>query len=132
MRLRPARTQALDSVKILSDFDSMVTEEVGFKFMGKIHILKPVSVENFMRITIAYRKLIDMLQKRSQGEALTDKEVFQRYYDLIHPIVPTIQIDQIESMTLVMLNNLVNLVLRQISGDPTLYDSDQKKNPLIP
>jgi hypothetical protein len=127
-RLRPTRTEAQESVKIISDFDSLLTEQVGFKFRGKIHVLNPVDVKNFMQITIAYRNLLQMIEARSEGSSLTDDEVYQKYYDLIHPIVPSITYAEMRAMTLVMLNNLINLVFRQLSGDPSLYEKDEKKN----
>lgn len=129
----PSRSQAQDPVRIISDFDSLLTEQVGFKFQGKIHKLTQVDVRNFITVTLAYQKLIQMMSERSEGSELTDQDVYQKYFDLIHPIVPTISFAEMRGMTLVMLNNLVNLVIRQIAGDPTLYEkkSDEKKNPTI-
>lgn len=129
-KLRPARTEHEPQVKIISDFDSILSEQVGFKFHGKVHVLRPVDVKNFMKMTLAYQNLLKMIQDRSEGTPLTSDEVFEKYFELISPIVPSIRYPDIRSMTLVMLNNLVNLVFRQLSGDPSLADSTEKKNSL--
>ena len=131
-KLKPARPEYEPQVKIISDFDSILSEQVGFKFRGVTHILKPVDVKNFMKMTLAYQNLLKMIQNRSEGNPLTEDEVFERYFDLISPIVPSISYPEIRGMSLVMLNNLVNLVFRQLSGDPTLHETAEKKNPLNP
>lgn len=132
-RLMPSRTAHQDSVKVICDFDSLLNADVGFKFQGKTHKLNPIDVKNFMQVTVAYRSLLEMLSKRSEGSDLTEQDIFQAYFDLIHPIAPTISFAEMRGMNLVMLNNLVNLVFRQIAGDPSLYETEsaEKKNPLI-
>lgn len=127
--------QAQDlSMKILCDFDALVAEKVGFKFKNQLYELHVVDVENYMQITVAYRNLIQMISDRSEASvSLTEDDVYQRYFDLVHPLVPDFLFEDLKKLPFVLLNQLVNLILRQIAGDPSLYEKkDEKKNPLIP
>lgn len=134
MIFRPARTQAQEptgSMKIICDFDALVSEKVGFKFKNKQYVVNNVDVENYMQITLAYRNLMQMIEERSKGTSLGEDDIYQRYFDLVHPLVPTFSYEELKQLPFVLLNQLVNLILRQIAGDPSLYDKkDEKKNPL--
>lgn len=130
-RLLPAREKH-PTVKILSDFDKMVSESVGFKFHGKVYVMKPVNVGNFMSVTLAYQGIIQMMSDRSEGKGLNDEDVYLKYFDLISPIVPEITFAEVRSMTLVVLNQLINLIYRQLAGDPSLYSDVEKKKFLNP
>lgn len=132
MLLKPARNndQDIPHTKIVCDFDALVQERVGFKFKGKIYLVNSVSVENYMEVTLAYRNLIEMVSNRSEGNVLDQNEVYQKYFDLIHPLVPDFTYADLISLPLALLNQLMNLIFRQIAGDPKLFDSsDEKKNP---
>lgn len=131
MLFKPARTNAEDpNMKILCDFDALVSQTVGFKFKGRNYLVKNVDVENYMQVTLAYRNLLEMVQSRSQGASLEENEVYQKYFDLVHPLVPDFTIEDLKKLPLVLLNQMMNLIFRQLAGDPSLFDKDEKKNPL--
>jgi len=134
MIFKPARAQAepIPQMKIVCDFDALVGEKIGFKFKNKYYLINNVSVENYMQITLAYRNLLEMVTSRSQGDTLPQNEVYHKYYDLIHPLVPDFEFEDLKSLPFFLLNQLIQLVMRQLAGDPGLYDKDEKKNPLIP
>lgn len=117
-------------VSLIADLDAFKSEKVGFKFNDVVHILKPVTVDQMMEMELARVKLVHMLRERSDGLPLSGDDVYQRYYDFIHPIVPSLTYAELRAMNVVQLNNILNLVFRQLTGDPTLYS--EKKNPLIP
>lgn len=131
-KFMPARAEVEEPIKILSDFDALIAQKVGFKFHGKVYVLNAVNVENFMSMTLAYQELLKMVGDRSQPTSIEDNEIYEKYFNLINPIVPDFSYADLRSLPVVLLNNLVNLVLRQLAGDPKLYenqDSSQKKNP---
>lgn len=133
--LRPTRFEAQsEGVKIVSDFDALINEKVGFKFNNKIYVLKPVDLENFMILTLAYQDIVKMVSDRSQGKEMTQDEVYECYFRFIHPLVDEFTYQDLRALPIVLLNNLVNLIMRQLAGDPTLYSekdpNTQKKNPL--
>jgi hypothetical protein len=131
-KLKPTRSEAKDdNIKILCDFDALVNERVGFKFKDKTYVVNNMSVENYMQLTLAYKKLVEMINARAEGEILDEEEIYQRYYNLINPLVPDFTFADLRSLPFILLNQLISLVLRQIAGDPALFDKEtQKKNPL--
>ncbi len=131
---KPARSEAQKEspeVKILCDFDSILSTSVGFKFKGKVYTLNPVDVESYMKLTLAYRDILQIGEMRAKGIALTEDEVYIKYFNLIHPLTPELPYEDVKKMPFVLLNKLINLILKQLAGDPELYDNlDEKKNPL--
>src|SRR6266478_4091918 len=138
MLFKAARSNAQEEsppMKIVCYFDSLLTERVGFKFKNRQYVINNVDVENYMQITVAYNHLIEMVGNRSEGHALPEDDVYQKYFDLVHPLVPDFSYEDLKKLPFVLLNQLVNLILRQIAGDPSLYETDkkgEKKNPLTP
>ncbi len=128
---KPARAaERHDDIKILCDFDALLTTSVGFKFHGKHYKLENIDVENYMKITVAYRELMLMLETRAKGTSVVDTlNVYKTYYNLVHPLCPDFSIEDLQKMPFVMLNKLIQLILAQIAGDPAIYnDSTEKKN----
>lgn len=128
MSLKPAQKQD-EKVSLISDLDALVSEKVGFKLNGVVHVLNPVTAEQMMVMELARIKLVHMLNERIDGLALSGDDVYERYFEFISPIVPSLSYPELRTMTVAQLNNVLNLVFRQLSGDPTLYENSQKKNP---
>ena len=120
-------------VKIVCDFDAMISQSVGFKFQNRFYKLSNVDVKNYMEVTLAYRDLLQMASSRSEGIVMTQDEIYMKYFNLIHPLVPDFKYESIKKLPFVLLNQLVTLILRQLAGDPELFkgNSEEKKNPLI-
>lgn len=136
-KLKPARTQAESPTPttIVCDFDSLMSESVGFKFQNKTYVVAALDLENYMQVTLAYKRLMEMISQRSEGESLDMETVYGKYYDLVHPLAPTFAYEDLKKLPFPLLNHLMNLILRQIAGDPTLFDgssSPEKKNSLNP
>lgn len=132
LKLKPARTQAESTppTKIVCDFDALLSESVGFKFQGRTYTVASLDLENYMQVTLAYKSLVDMIELRSTGQPMTYEEVYGKYYDLIHPLVPDFTYESLTKLPFNLLNHLMNLILKQIAGDPSLLDPE-KKNSLI-
>lgn len=128
MKLRPARTQAeaQKPVSVIADLDAFTEESVGFKFQGMIYVLKPVTAEEMMNMELARIKLVTMLQAKGEGLFLSSDEVYERYFELINPIVPDLPYAELRAMSVMALNSLLSLVMRQLSGDPTLYEKKKE------
>ena len=130
----PARAQAqhdqIPDVKIVCDFDSVLSQRVGFKFQGRVYQMEPVTVENYMKVTLAYRDLLDMAQGRAQGVAMKQDEIYLRYFELIHPLVPEFSYETLKQLPFTALNQLINLVIKNLSGDNSYLNKQEveKKN----
>lgn len=119
-----------EPVSLIADLDALISEKIGFKLNGQIHVLQPITAEQMMEMELARVKLLAMLNARGDGLALDGNEIYERYFEVIHPIVPTLEFAELLTLKVVQLNNLLTLVFRTLAGDPTLYDDSQKKNPL--
>lgn len=128
MNLKPARTQAEAPISVIADLDALTEEKVGFKFKGKIYVLNPVTAEEMMQMELARVKLLTMLNYKAEGLILENDEVYERYYELIHPIVPELPYAELRVMSVMVLNSLMTLVMRQLTGDPTLYEKKKRLN----
>lgn len=114
------------NVKVISDLDDLVSEDVAFVYKGKTYVLNPVTAEDMMKMEVARAKLVLMLTGRADGLALPPDEIYERYFELISPIVKDLTYPDIRSMNVVQLNALLNLVFRQLTGDPELYGEKKK------
>lgn len=132
-KFKPARSEAMEEpIKIISDFDALIAQKVGFKFNGEIYEIQPVDVENFMKVTMAYQNLLKMFENHHESPIEDDNTIYEAYFALVQPLVPKFKWADLRSLKILQLNALMNLILRQLSGDPSLYgDSQEKKNPLI-
>lgn len=134
-KLKPARTQAGSPTPttIVCDFDALMSASVGFKFQNKTYRLATLDLENYMQVTLAYKSLMEMISQRAEGQQLDMENVYSKYYDLVHPLAPTFAYEDLKKLPFPLLNHLMNLILRQIAGDPSLFDgTDEKKNSLNP
>lgn len=132
MKLRPARSQAEAEkpISVIADLDALTEEKVGFKFHGKVYVLRPVTAEEMMNMELARIKLVTMLQAKGDGLLLNSDEVYERYFELINPIVPDLPYAELRAMSVMVLNSLLSLVMRQLTGDPTLYEKKKMNHPM--
>jgi len=111
----PARQKEdLTHLKIVSDFDKLVSEPVGFKFLGRVWKIKPVTNEIFMQVTLQYGKLVGFLQGEGelQGDAL-----FEEYLKFIHPVCPEFKLEDLKKMNMPQLNALIGLIMKHLTGN---------------
>ncbi len=131
-KFKPTRAaERHDDIKILCDFDALLTTSVGFKFQDKHYKLENVDVENYMKITVAYRELMIMLEDRSKGTVVDTFHVYKTYYNLIHPLCPDFAYEDLQKLPFVMLNKLIQLILAQIAGDPEIFSTSTEKKNLL-
>jgi hypothetical protein len=132
---KPARSaaEAPQNMKVLVDFDGFIDKSIGFKLKGKYYIINNITVENYMKVTLAYKNLLDVMSKRSNGEETDHEDVYETYFQLVSPLVPELTFAELSALPFPGLNQLLTLILRQIAGDPELAkEIEEKKNPQKP
>jgi len=136
MNLNPARTQARP-VKIVADFDALVSQEIGFKLHGESYILKPVNTEDSMRLTLALERANKLSAQREQDNSVTLEDICQAYLDFISPLCPQMTMDTLKQMTLAQIHALVGLIIRHMMGltsedmrESSVDENGEKKNSL--
>lgn len=112
-RLMPSRQKYTEAANnAVADLDAILVEPVSFKLHGKIHIIKPLDVQQFMLLTKA---IIDFQELQSK-DAITPSELIDRYYSLMNGVCPSIKRKDIEDMTHQQVAALYDLVMNTITG----------------
>ncbi len=122
--LWPARSQKIDDGPV-ADLDAIIAEPVPFRFKGKIHTLKVIDLEHFLRYTNAQSNL--MKAASDQGNPMTAKELAQKYFEVINPLCETISIIDIMSMEQVQIAALYQLITDLVTGQVDLGEGKKKR-----
>lgn len=119
----PARQKSKDQLPIeVADLDAMLVDPVSFVLHGKTHVINPLSVEQFARVTLALEKLYG-LQAESD---VTAEKLIDRYFDLISTCCATVSKDDIANMSQYQIGALLEIILNTITGK-IFSDSGKKK-----
>lgn len=124
MKIWPARTKHVDPVV---DLDNLIAGKTAFRFKGKIHFIKPISLEEFLKFTNANSEFLASL--RSEGK-LEAKELAMGYLSVINTVCDTIGLDDIESMEQPQIAALYQLIVDTVTGSVVSSDEDGKKKRL--
>jgi hypothetical protein len=122
--LKPARH---DNIPVVSDLDSMVAESVPFRFNGKIHYIKPISVLEFYKYTKALSKLVEL----KDAEKVTGEELVDCYFNLFKAVCDTITHQDIEKMSTAQASALFALTMDCVTGKAQAEQEEQKKKPAV-
>ena len=99
-------------VEMIADLDAILSESVTFRLHGKIHTLKPLTVEEFLVYSRSLCNLVDLKEK----ETVTPSELVDCYYDLAHSVCSTIVREDIEKMTQGQVAALYQTILDTVTG----------------
>lgn len=118
--------QARNDIPVVSDLDAMVASSVPFRFQGKVHYIKPISVLEFYQYTQALAKLVELKdQEKVSGEELVDL-----YFNLFKTVCDTITHEDIEKMTTSQASALFALTLDCVTGKAQAEQDQEKKKTL--
>jgi len=117
----PARI-SYDDVKVVADLDRMISDPVGFRFQGKIHVIKPMTQEVFLRAASAFAKM-DQMRK---DPVYDPEKLIAVYVDLFNKVCDTIGENEIRSMTDAQRGAVVQQIVDCITGRAHA-DEDKKK-----
>jgi len=121
--LKPARPDT--NIPVISDLDAMVAESVPFRFGGKVHFIKPISVLEFYQYTQALAKLVDL----KDAQSVSGEELVDCYYNLFKAVCDTIEHKDIEKMTTAQASALFALTLDCVTGKVHGDKEGEKKKP---
>jgi hypothetical protein len=121
VKLWPTRTKQTAPI---TDLDAIVAETVSFKYRGKVHQLKPMSLEQFLKFTNAQSELLASV---NEDRLLTAKDLAEKYLGVISSVCDTITLDDILAMEQVQVAALYQLVIDLVTGQVDLGDSKKKR-----
>lgn len=117
-----------DNIPVVSDLDAMIASSVPFRFMGKVHYIKPISVLEFYQYTQALGKLMEL----KDNEKVSGEELVDHYFNLFKTVCDTITHSDIEKMTTSQASALFALTLDCVTGkahgDQSQTDDLKKKS----
>jgi hypothetical protein len=118
-KFKPARTAAQS--RPIADLDAMLVEPVGFRLLGRDHVINPISVEQFFLVTTKWAEL-DMLKAKKD---VAISEVLDKYFEIISSVVDTISRDDLNQMSMQQIGGALQLVVETVTGK--VFAEDQKK-----
>ena len=124
-KLRPTRQKYTEAAtNSVADLDALLVEPISFKLHGKNHVIKPLTVEQFMILSAALIDIVDLQKK----QGLSSEELIDKYYGLVSSVCDTVKKSDIENMSQQQVSALFNLIIKTVTGEVFV----EKKNPMIP
>jgi hypothetical protein len=108
---------------VVSDLDAMIADPVPFRFGGKVHKIKPISVMEFYKYTNALSELMKLKERND----VTATEMLDGYFSLFNSVCDTITHKDIESMSAAQIAALFKLTVDSITGASQVSPVDEKK-----
>ena len=96
----------------VADLDAMLVEPVGFRLHGKDHLIKPLTVEQFMLYAVNLSDIYSLKEKKD----VTADELIDKYYALISSVCSTIKRSDIEQMSQQQVSALFELIVSTVTG----------------
>lgn len=114
-----------DDFVVVTNLDAIKTRTVGFRFNGKVHKIRPLSIEKYAEATAAMAAIgeLVMSKKRIKSEA----QLMDAYEAIFSVICPTVKRADLEDMSVQQIGALYNTVLEHIMGRDQF--EAQKKSP---
>lgn len=132
-KIWPRTAKKQEDIGPVTDLDAIIAESVPFRFNGKIHKIKPIDLEGFLKFTNAQ---INLRKKADDGELLDANTLAKNYHLVITAVCDTVTLDDIKSMSQVQIAALYQLVLDAITGQVESVEDDgtvkkkRMKNPI--
>ncbi len=121
-KLWPARTNK-ETEGPVADLDAIVAAPVPFRFKGKVHILKPFSLAEYLKFVGAKNGL----EQSMKGGTITPKELAKSYHAVIAAVCDTITVEDILSMEQVQIAALYQLVIDMVTGQVDTGEGKKKR-----
>jgi hypothetical protein len=132
-KLMPTRDDRR-STKLIADLDDLISQPIGFKYLGKSYIVEPMTTHNFMLVTRALHELEGILKTKEQQEFHED-EIYEAYFNFVSSLCPQMTLSDIKKAKIPQLHALLNLMVRHISGqtapDMVAEDPEKKKTQIL-
>ena len=110
---------------VVSDLDAMVANPVAFRLHGKVHRMRPITVKEFFAVSNALLSL----ERLKSDDRLTDEQIIDLYFQIIHSVCDSVTKNDIKSMTHAQAGALIQLIVDHVTGRAHVpIPDEQKKN----
>lgn len=127
-QFKPARKVSLDESKIVVDLDRLVSEPIGFRLQGKVHLIKPLDNKTFLKVVNELAKL-DVLRSTPNPEM---KVVIDGYTSLFQSVCDTITKQIVSDMNAHQIAALFQQIVDQITGRAFKSEAEKKNSLMTP
>ena len=121
-KFMPTRDALRSDSPVVLDLDRMISSPVAFRFMGKIHKIKPMNQETFFKAMNGLAAL-DALRLRKD---VTLEDVRTQYSELFMMCIDTLSYKDVLSMTEGQIAALLRQIIDCVTGRNN--SDDEKKN----
>jgi hypothetical protein len=101
-----------EEINVVSDLDAMIADPVPFRYLGRVHKIKPISVLEFYKYTNALANLMALKDRKDA----TSEDMLDAYFNLFKSVCDTITHKDIESMSTAQIAALFKLTVDSITG----------------
>lgn len=108
---------------VISNLDKILSKPVAFILHGRTHVVNPIPLDKHLEFAHALVEFGSVKDKTN----LQDLQV--QYYKTIHPIVPSLTLEDIRVLPMIQLTGLTSLINKIITGEIHIENDSQKKNP---
>lgn len=119
----PTRHQFAES-DVYANLDQLISDPLPFRLHGKVHLLKPVELQEFYSLTNALMKLHAL---RDDASNINTDQLIDSYFKVINSVCGTITKQDIEQMTQAQIGALYALILEHASGRSHKVDHEELK-----
>lgn len=107
-----AKQRELERSPLLADLDKLVSDPQVFRWDGRRHEIKPITVENFTKITAALSRIQNLTTEQSDN----GDEIFDAYVALFSLVCDSIGREEVKRMEIPQRGALLQLILDCIRG----------------
>jgi len=125
--VKPSRSKASDNVVI--DLDSLVLEPFSFKLNGVVHQIKPISTEQFFKITNYLARLNNFQKEIKETGKIEQADILLTYNQLFVEACDTLTAEDITGMEIPQRAALLELIIDVVKG--RAHVDYEKKNSKI-
>lgn len=122
------KTNKKQSATVIRDFDALVIEPVAFKLHGKIHTLKPISVEELWKFAHA----MQAVQSATEKNEISVDGIKGAYLAIFQSVCPSIQMEDVDQMNQAQIGALLQFVIDTIKGASQVDDYEIEKKKSLP
>lgn len=113
-----------DDAEVVVDLDELLEKPIAVKVMGERHTVRPITTAEFFATTNALARLRALVEK----DSITGKQVSDAYFEVFHPLIPTLTRKTIGEMSPVMQAGLLSTIVSRIGGETYKLAEAQKKS----
>lgn len=110
--LRTGKKKQEKNVEVVSDLDAIDSEPIGFRFQGRVHVIKPITAGQLLRVYEGFHQLDRLIASKE----VTAEELVDSYAKLFGSVCETITRKDVEEMSQAQAGALFALVFDTVTG----------------